>query len=96
MGKSPDKLNALAGIAAVSAVIAMVLILSNLPILTLISSDFASQMPAWSGSFDNLLAQLIQFRVPLPSMVDAIALVAIAGFVALSVTSTVAASKLTR
>lgn len=96
MAKNSDKLNAFAGIAAVSAVIAMVLVLSNLFVIVPLASDFISQIPAWTGNVEDLFRELTQIDVRLQSVNEGMALLAIGGLMTLSITSTVAAAKIAR
>ena len=91
-----EKLNALAGIASISAVVAMVLILSNLPVISSLITSIATQLPAPAASVDETIGELAKVNVQPPSMLEGIALLAIAGFVALSISSTVAVSKIVR
>jgi hypothetical protein len=94
--RNSERLNAVAGIAAVSAVIAMILILSNLAVLEPLVSEIVRQLPAWEGNPDQLFNQLARIRVQIPDMYEVAALVAIAAFLTLSLTSTYAASKIAR
>ena len=89
-----DQLQLLAGVAAVSAVIAMVLILSSLPVLIPLLSEFIGQLPASAASAEDIVGQLAEVKVHTPNIIDAIALLAIAGFMVLSISSTVAVSKI--
>ena len=92
--RKDDKVQLLAGMAAVSAVIAMVLILSNLSVLVPILSDFNSQLPASATSTEDAIEQLTRVKVPTLNLIDALALMAITGFTVLSISSTVAVSKI--
>lgn len=92
--RKADKLQLLAGIAAVSAVIAMVLILSSLPVIVPLLSEFISQLPASAVSAEEIIGRLAQIRVATPNVIDLFALLAIAGFMFLSITTTVAVSKI--
>jgi len=92
--RKDDKLQLLAGIAAISAVIAMVLILSNLFLIIPLVSKFINQLPASAATLEDLLGQLSNVKVHVPNGIDRIALIAITGFMVLSITSTVAVSKI--
>jgi uncharacterized protein YybS (DUF2232 family) len=92
--RKDDKLQLLAGIAAISAVIAMVLILSNLFLIIPLVSEFINQLPASAATLEDLLGQLSNVKVHVPNGIDRIALIAITGFMVLSITSTVAVSKI--
>lgn len=92
--RKDDKLQLLAGIAAISAVIAMVLILSNLSVIIPLLSEFVNQLPSSAATIEDLLGQLSNVKVHAPSGIDRIALLAITGFMVLSITSTVAVSKI--
>ncbi|HEV8386700.1 MAG TPA: hypothetical protein VGQ03_03670 [Nitrososphaera sp.] len=92
--RKDDKLQLLAGIAAISAVIAMVLILSNLFVIIPLVSEFVNQLPASAATIEDLLGQLSNVKVHVPNGIDRIALIAITGFMVLSITSTVAVSKI--
>jgi hypothetical protein len=94
--RNEEKVNALAGIAAISAVVAMVLILLNLSVVMPLASSLASQVPAQPTSFDDLAGQLAQLRVQRPSAVDSVALLGIAAFIVISISSTAAVTKLAR
>lgn len=92
--RKDDKLQLLAGIAAISAVIAMVLILSNLFVIMPLVSEFVNQLPASAATMEDLIGQLSNVKVHIPNGIDRIALLAITGFMVLSITSTVAVSKI--
>ena len=92
--RKDDKLQLLAGIAAISAVIAMVLILSNLFVLIPLVSEFVNQLPASAASIEDIIGQLSNVKIHFPNGIDRIALLAITGFMVLSITSTVAVSKI--
>jgi uncharacterized protein YybS (DUF2232 family) len=92
--RKDDKLQLLAGIAAISAVIAMVLILSNLFVIIPLLSEVINQLPSSAATIEDLLGQLSNVKVHVPNGIDRIALLAITGFMVLSITSTVAVSKI--
>jgi hypothetical protein len=94
--RNEEKVNALAGIAATSAVVAMVLILLNLSVVMPLASSLASQVPAAPTSLDDLMGWIAQVRIQQPSAIDSVALVGIAAFLVISITSTVAVSKIAR
>ena len=94
--RNEEKVNALAGIAAISAVVAMVLILLNLPVVTSLASSLVSQVPAPPTSFDDLAGQLAQLRMQQPNAVDSVALLGIAAFLVISISSSVAVSRIAR
>jgi hypothetical protein len=92
MGKT-EKVNALAGVAAISAVVAMVLTLSYLSVIMALASAIASQIPTSIESVDDLVSKLVQLRVQPPGVIEAIALLGVVGFIAVSISATVALSK---
>ena len=94
--RNEEKVNALAGIAAISAVVAMVLILLNLSVVMPLVSSLVTQIPAPPTSFDDLTGQLAQLRIQQPSAVDSVALLGIAVFLVISVSSSVAVSRIAR
>ena len=92
--RKDDKLQLLAGVAAVSAVIAMVLILSNLFIIIPLLTEFIGQMPVSAASMDDIIGQLARVNVQAPNGIDLVALLATASFLIISISSTAAVSKL--
>jgi hypothetical protein len=95
--RNEEKVNALAGIAATSAVVAMVLILLNLSVVMPLASSLASQVPpATPTSLDDLMGWIAQVRIQQPSAIDSVALLGIAAFLVISIASTAAVSKIAR
>ena len=94
--RNEEKVNALAGVAATSAVVAMILILLNLSVLVPLASSLASQFPAMPSSFDELAMHLTQLRIQQPSATDSVSLLGIASFLVISITSTAAVSRIAR
>jgi hypothetical protein len=94
--RNEEKVNALAGVAAISAVVAMVLILLNLSLVIPLVSSLASQVPAPPNNFDDLAGQLTRLQIQQPNAMESVALLGIASFLVLSLTSTVAVSRIAR
>ncbi len=94
--KSDDKINAIAGIAALSALVAMLLTLSNLGVILPLVSSFIVEITPESLQADEIVQQLAEVRVPLPDTGAGIMIGAIGGFIAISITSTVTAAKIRR
>ena len=96
MGRSSDKVNAIAGVAALSALIAALLTVSNLDATISFFSVFASQMPSWTGRAEDILPQLSQINIPLPNIAEGLNVYLIMGLVTVSISSTLAAAKIRR
>ncbi|HKU48391.1 MAG TPA: hypothetical protein VJP79_00450 [Nitrososphaera sp.] len=96
MGRNADKLNAIAGVAALSALVAALLIVSNMEQVKFTLSSIASQMPAWTSQPNEIVQQLVQIRVQFASMSESLTVYTIGGLVGLSITTTVAAAKIYR
>ena len=92
--RKEDKLHAFTGVAGVSALIAMILILSNLSVVVQMLSALAVQMPTSAASFEDIAEQIFQIRVDVPSAIDIVVLSAIAGLVFLAIASAAAASRM--
>lgn len=93
--RSHDKVNAMCGLAAISALVAALLIVSNSDLVLKLLSSFVIEMPPGFGVQD-IIQQLAQIKVTLPNSAERSVIFAIAGFLAISITSTVAAAKIRR
>ena len=96
MGRNSDRVNAIAGVAALSALIAALIIVSNLDAMTSLFSVFAIQMPSWTGRVEDILPQLLQINVPLPDIAEGLSVYVTMGLVTLSIGSAFAAAKIRR
>lgn len=96
MARNSDKVNAIAGVAALSALIAAILIVSNLEIISSLLNSLASQMPLWTERPEDILQQLLQIRLPLPDIVEGLTIYVVMGLLVLSIGSTLAAAKIRR
>lgn len=93
---SDDKINAVCGVAAVTALVATLLIISSLNLLLTFASAFVIDLPLDVTRVGDIVQQLLQIKVPVPDATEALVLSAIAGFAAISITTTVAAVKISR
>ena len=97
MGKgSDDKINAVCGIAAVTALVATLLIISSLNLLVTFASAFVINVPLHVTRADDMIQQLLRIKIPVPDTTEGLVLSAIAGFAAIAITTTVAAVKINK
>jgi hypothetical protein len=94
--RNSDKVNAVAGVAALSGLIAAILIVSDLDAISSLLYTLADQLPSWTGRPEDILPQLSQVSLPLPDIIEGLNIYAIMGLLVLSVGLTTAAARMRR
>lgn len=96
MVKNSDKVNAVAGVAALSGLTAAILIVSDLDAISSLLYTIAGQLPSWTGRPEDIFPQLSQVNLTFPGIVEGLNIYAIMGLLGLSVGLTTVAARIQR